>query len=1000
MTLASSSTPPLPTPSTVTDTPRRLPHMRRMNTPAPLARELTYPNTAPMPVIHSLLGSPFNTKSRYPYDSRSPSWAARGPKEPQGLVVQWQDTAEWMEDNENTTLSPGQLRARPSSSSDEGSEGCASASSFLSSERYAAKQSMRQTVGIWDDEPNLFGDADHHNPATPNRQLFAPKGKGSAFSARVLSPVLTPPFPTRILPGSSSEEDSPVQPFRLARMPSPNLGASTSADPIPMRSPSAGSFLPRRVNSARRAVDSRQRGTTRGVTYDGFLSVSDAPLLGQRRTSEPNSHSTGDAFAAFLARCGGERATQSELCSTNHRRGSPQPPDLSSEPNDLDLDLSPLRSLARSTVPSLPNRPLPAGLPSSPSAPTLGLRSRLDKRNGVTPKAVKATPTRSQSARIPPRPKIHRGVTDSSVPTFGTPVSQLFGDDKPSPAAFASTGLMKKKGGRMMSLPRFQQMVKTRSWTPAKTEPEAAAGTLHGFSTDTEEIQLDDSDEPDQLSPIRPFRSAPFRRTGHTRVNSTASDITATSPFRRPVGAGHARMSSTASSIGGTRGLRRKGSSMFNSSGSIGSAADMVSDNGSPATPTKALPFIPVQPKFGISTPSPTVSRTCYPFDRRMSIDSTSSPTGTPMASTGGRMRVLSRGPIVRASNPMLASTFRAHSSGGPGPAGPVPSTPAVDSAFAETFMTDAARAAGAGRFERDFTLVQALGSGEFSSVWKVRHKNDGDLWAIKTGRPYTGHKNRLRQLEEVSILKQLSHNPHPGIVKYSDSWEQGGRLYIRTELAECGDLARYLGSLGDTSGLDEGRVWKMLVELSSALEFIHNNGILHLDFKPSNVLLTREGSLKVADFGMSIFLHPHGTSASRCPTPTYDDPQEVPLFPSPLLDRELEGDREYLCPEVLHDAAPGPEADVYSLGILVLEAALNIALPSSKSVCPQIWPSTYRSQMANLGSSSVTMIFPILTNTTLNADTTPTWPPLWPLLPVTHSHPPSRQSWWAPSST
>lgn len=235
--------------------------------------------------------------------------------------------------------------------------------------------------------------------------------------------------------------------------------------------------------------------------------------------------------------------------------------------------------------------------------------------------------------------------------------------------------------------------------------------------------------------------------------------------------------------------------------------------------------------------------------------------------------------------------------------------------------MTESARAAGAGRFERDFTLVQALGSGEFSCVWKVRSKADGGLWAVKTGRPYTGARNRLRQLEEVTILRQLSVQQHPHIVDFADSWEQAGRLYIRTELADCGDLARYLLSLGDSGGLDEGRVWKVLVELSSALDFIHRNGILHLDFKPSNILVMRDGKLKVADFGMSMLCNREqlgdtpGAKLSRNGRP---------------LDRDIEGDREYLCPELLRDAAPGPAADMFSLGIMTLEAALNVVLPSN----------------------------------------------------------------------
>lgn len=277
-----------------------------------------------------------------------------------------------------------------------------------------------------------------------------------------------------------------------------------------------------------------------------------------------------------------------------------------------------------------------------------------------------------------------------------------------------------------------------------------------------------------------------------------------------------------------------------------------------------------------------------------MSFDGIS-PNVTPTAK--GRLRALSRGPIPRASNPMLSAAYRNQA---------VPQTP-VDSSIPEGFAASLARIPSSGRFGRDFTLVQALGTGEFSSVWKVRHRESGELFAVKAGKAFTGQKSRQRQREEVMALRELSRNGgHPHIVKYIDSWEQDDQLYIRTEVSECGDLSKYLGALGDLGGLGEGRVWKVLVEISTALEYIHSHGILHLDLKPSNVLLTNEGSLKVADFGMSVF------QPGRMPEDWDGLVEGDVFFPRELLDRDHEGDREYLCPEALMDREPGPEADIF----------------------------------------------------------------------------------------
>lgn len=176
-----------------------------------------------------------------------------------------------------------------------------------------------------------------------------------------------------------------------------------------------------------------------------------------------------------------------------------------------------------------------------------------------------------------------------------------------------------------------------------------------------------------------------------------------------------------------------------------------------------------------------------------------------------------------------------------------------------------------------------------------------------------------LRQLEEVSILRTLSLNPHPHLISFTDSCEHASRLYIRTELVPCGDLARFLLSQSDIGGLGELRVWKILVELTSGLRYIHQNGFLHLDMKPSNILITQTGQLKIADFGMSTIIDDSGIAGGLSPAlPQKGDDGDFTWehggeanVPSPIMDREVEGDREYLCPEAL-EGVVGREADVF----------------------------------------------------------------------------------------
>ena len=74
---------------------------------------------------------------------------------------------------------------------------------------------------------------------------------------------------------------------------------------------------------------------------------------------------------------------------------------------------------------------------------------------------------------------------------------------------------------------------------------------------------------------------------------------------------------------------------------------------------------------------------------------------------------------------------------------------------------------------------------------------------------------NRLRHLEEVDILRHLSREPCAHVIKFVDAWEQNRQLFIQTELC-LGSLAFFLEEYGRVvERLDEGRVWKIVRELS-----------------------------------------------------------------------------------------------------------------------------------------------------------------------------------------
>ncbi|WFD19361.1 non-specific serine/threonine protein kinase [Malassezia caprae] len=275
-------------------------------------------------------------------------------------------------------------------------------------------------------------------------------------------------------------------------------------------------------------------------------------------------------------------------------------------------------------------------------------------------------------------------------------------------------------------------------------------------------------------------------------------------------------------------------------------------------------------------------------------------------------------------------------------------------------------------QFEEHFVVEGVLGAGEFSEVVKVREKATGYVSAVKRmKRPFLGPKDRVRRLEEVDVMCMLKQRRSTwptawfgaeGVVDLLDAWEEEGFLFIQTELCPLGSLAFVLAEYGRQVGaLDEARLWKVLAELSAGIDFIHRCGVLHLDLKPANVLITEVGTLKITDFGMAtrwprctaqeVLAGAHLETLKFVPHDLSDTSQSPPLqgmvpsaatvqrprrrtmrgrHTSPVMALEREGDREYIAPEVIFESKYGKPADIFSLGLIMLEAACSVELPDN----------------------------------------------------------------------
>ncbi|HEY6726487.1 MAG TPA: serine/threonine-protein kinase [Polyangiaceae bacterium] len=197
--------------------------------------------------------------------------------------------------------------------------------------------------------------------------------------------------------------------------------------------------------------------------------------------------------------------------------------------------------------------------------------------------------------------------------------------------------------------------------------------------------------------------------------------------------------------------------------------------------------------------------------------------------------------------------------------------------------------------------LGQELGHGGMGTVFRARHLRLGREVAVKflPAELADSAEFRTRFAREAHALALLN---HPNIVTIHDYGEEDGQGYIVMELCEGSTLAEQLPLAPD-------RAIGIVLQICEALSYAHQQGIVHRDVKPGNVLIDPNGKVKVTDFGLARM----AGEGARGWTVTGPD-------------RAL-GSLYYMAPEVLGGAPPSPQVDVYALGVLLYESMTG-ALP------------------------------------------------------------------------
>ncbi len=194
------------------------------------------------------------------------------------------------------------------------------------------------------------------------------------------------------------------------------------------------------------------------------------------------------------------------------------------------------------------------------------------------------------------------------------------------------------------------------------------------------------------------------------------------------------------------------------------------------------------------------------------------------------------------------------------------------------------------------YRVQSTLGSGGMAVVYKAQDAILGRSVALKTlHRHYAevpSFQARFRQ--EARAMASLDHE---NIVKVYDISQDGEVPFIVVECVGGKDLGSLLGGQG-AGRLDEPVVRRMAGQLLKALSYAHRRGIIHRDIKPSNILLTGEGTVKVADFGIARIIEEDDLAGGE--------------------PGEIVGSARYMSPEQLRGDDAKPESDIYSAGVLL----------------------------------------------------------------------------------